>query len=95
MVFDEQNQPLFKRADLGKYLSIENIKHNFKNFLSHYTHLRSDLEGENLTTPLGRTKIPHDIFINLDGSIEMTVRSKKPKAIALVKWITKKDIEKI
>ena len=25
-LFDEQNQPLFKRADLGKHLGIENIK---------------------------------------------------------------------
>ena len=51
-LFDEQNQPLFKRADLG-------------------------------------------IFINLDGSIKMIVRSKKPKAVALVKWLTKKGVEKI
>ena len=35
------------------------------------------------------------MFINLDGSIEMAVRSKKPKAVALVKWLTKKGIEKI
>ena len=32
MLFDEQNQPLFKRADLGKYLGIEDIKINFKTF---------------------------------------------------------------
>ena len=48
-----------------------------------------------MTPSLGRTKIPHGIFINLDGSIEMAVRSKKPKSVALVKWITKKGIEKI
>ena len=41
-LFDEQNQPLFKRADLGKYLGIENIKHNFKEFPSHYTRSRLD-----------------------------------------------------
>ena len=50
-LFDEQNQPLFKRADLGKYLRIENIKHNFKDFPSHYTHLRWDLEAEGSTAP--------------------------------------------
>ena len=43
--FDEQNQPLFKRADLGKYVDIENIKLNFKDFPSHYTRLRSGLKG--------------------------------------------------
>ena len=31
-LFDEENQPLFKRADLGKYLGIEDIKINFKTF---------------------------------------------------------------
>ena len=40
MLFDEHNQPLFKRADLGKYLSIENIKNKFKDFPLHYTRLR-------------------------------------------------------
>ena len=48
-----------------------------------------------LTPSLGRTKNPPDIFINLNGSIEIAVRSKKPKAVALVKWLTKKGMEKI
>ena len=82
MLFDDQNQPLFKRADLGKYRGIEDIKHNFKDFPSH-------------SFSFGRTKNPHDIFINLDGSIEMAVQSKKPKAVVLVKWLTKKGVEKI
>ena len=33
--------------------------------------------------------------INLDGSIEMAIRSKKPIAVALAKWLSKKDVEKI
>ena len=45
-LFDAQNQPLFKRADLGKYLGIEDIRHNFKEFPSHYNRLRLDLEGK-------------------------------------------------
>ena len=56
--FDQQNQPLFKGSALGKYLGKENIKHNFKDFPSHYTHLRSDLEGRGLTAPLRGQKIP-------------------------------------
>ena len=55
-LFDEQNQPLFKRADLGRYLSIRNIGDNFKDFPSHYTRPRSEMEAEGLTAPLGRTK---------------------------------------
>ena len=54
-----------------------------------------DLEGGGQAPTLGRTKNPHDIFINLDGSTETAARSKKPKAIALVKWLTKKGVEKI
>ena len=27
----------FKRGDLGKYIGIEDIRHNFKDFPSHYT----------------------------------------------------------
>ena len=89
------NQPLFKRGDLGKYLCIEDIRHNFKDFPLHYTHPRLDLEAGGWAPSLGRTKNPHRIFINLDGSIETAVRSKKPKAVALLKWLTKKGIEKI
>ena len=94
-LFDNQNQPLFKRGDLGKYLGIEGIRHNLKDFPSHYTRPRSDLEAGGQAPSLGRTKNPHDIFINLDGSIEMIVRSKNPQAVALVKWLTKNVIEKI
>ena len=94
-LFDDQNQSLFKRADLGKYLGIEDIRHNFKGFPSHYTCPRSDPEGGGRAPFLKKTKNPHDIFINLDSSIEMALRSKKPKAVVLVKWITKKGIEKI
>ena len=95
MIFDEQNQPLFKRADLGKYLGIRNIRDNFKDFPSHYTRLRPEIEGVVPYSTLGRTKNPHDIFINLDGSIEMAVQSKRNKAVALAKWLTKKGVEKI
>ena len=48
-----------------------------------------------MTNPIGRTKYSHDIFINLESAIEIAVRSKKPKAVALVKCLTKKGIEKI
>ena len=94
-LFDEQNQPLFKRADLGKYLGIEDVIHNFRDLPSHHNRLRLDLEGWGPTPTLGRTKNPHGIFINLDGSIEMAVWSKKPKAVPLVKWLSKKGVEKI
>ena len=69
-LFDEQNQLLFKRADLRKYLVIRNIRDNFKEFSSHHTHPRSEIEGVGVTDTLGRAKNPHDIFINLDSAKE-------------------------
>ena len=94
-LFDKQNQPLFKRGDLGKYQGTEHMRHNFKDFPSHYTCPRLEIEVDGQAPTLGRTKNPHDIFINFDGSIEMAVRSKTPKAIALVKWLSKKDVGKM
>ena len=66
-----------------------------RDFSSRYTRPRLDLKGVSLTPSFGGTKNPHDIFINLNGSIKIAVRSKKPKAVALVKWLTKKGMEKI
>ena len=94
-LFDDENQPLFRRSELGKYLGIRNIRENFREFLSHHACSRSEIEGVGVTYPPGQTKNSHDIFINLDSAIEIAVRSKKPKAVALVKWLTKKGIEKI
>ena len=36
-LFDDQNQPWFTRADLGRYLGIRNIRDNFKDFPLHLT----------------------------------------------------------
>ena len=80
-LFDDQNQLLFKRTGLGKYLGIEDISHNFKDFPSHYTHLRLDLEAGGRAPSLRKIKKSHDIFINLDGSIATAVQSKNPREL--------------
>ena len=61
----------------------------------HHPRPRSEIEGVGAIDPLGRTKNYHDIFINLNSASENAVRSKKPKTVALVKWLTKKGIGKI
>ena len=38
---------------------------------------------------------PHDAFVNVDSALEMVVRSRKPKAVVLAKWLTKKGVEKL
>ena len=93
-LFDEQNHLLFTRADLGKCLGIRNIGDNFKDFPSHYARPRSEVEAGGLTAPLGRTKNPHDIFINLDGSIEMAVRSRKTKGNCFSKMADQEQCRK-
>ena len=76
-LLDEQKQSLFKRADLGKYLAIRNIRDNFKEFLSDHAHTRSEIEDIGVTYTLGRAKNPDHIFINLDSAIEIAFHYKK------------------
>ena len=72
-LFKKQNQPLFKRADLGTYLGIRNKRDNFKEFTSHYTRTRSELKGVGGTNTLRGATVYHDILINLDCTIEIAV----------------------
>ena len=89
---NEQNQLLLKRADLGCILV---ITHKCKEFDWYFVARTNIKKGEGWIPSLGRSKNPHDIFAKLDGAIEIAVQSKKSKADALVKWLTKNGIEKI
>ena len=75
------------------------VRDSFKEFSSHYTRSRSDIPGDGVTCAQFGTleggKNSHDIFIILDGAIEMAVQSKKPKPVVLVKWLIKKGVKKI
>ena len=57
VLFDEENQPLFKRVGLGKHLGIRNIRDNFKEFLSQHARPRSEIEDVGVTDTLGRAEI--------------------------------------
>ena len=37
----------------------------------------------------------HDAFVDLDAALEIVVRSRKPKAVELAKWLTRKGVEKV
>ena len=91
-LFDRENKPWFKRAGLGRYLGIVDIRHMFKGIK---TPSRLEIMGGVQNPSLGKRKNPHDAFVNLDGALEIAVRSNKPKAVALVKWLSKKGVEKI
>ena len=85
-LFDDQNQPWFKRADLGRYLGILDIARNFKDIK---TTSRLEIMGQGQSLPRsgmrGGSKNPHYDFVNLDSALETAVTFRKPKAVALVK----------
>ena len=97
-VFDDQNQPWFKRANLGRYLGIVKVKSSM-HIPSHFMCKRQDIKG--ILRPVPRSgmrgggKNPHDAFVNLDGAICIATNSKKEKAAALISWLVKKGVEKL
>ena len=93
---DANDAPHFKRADLGRFLGIVDIKTSMRN-LNVATKSRSEIvaEGEYTILSLGKSKNSHDAFVDLEAALEIVVRSKKPKAIELVKWLTRKGVEKV
>ena len=86
---------LFQKVPAGaiETLSDDQNQPLFKRL--HHALPRSEIEGVGMTDTLGKTKASHDIFINLHNAIEIAVRSKKLRAVHLVKWLTKKGKEKI
>ena len=95
VLYDSTNQPCFKRADLGKYLEIKDNRHNFNNFERYFITRSELIEGGGDTPTIGKLKNLHDVFVTLEGAIETTVRSNKPKAVKLVKWLVNKGIAKL
>ena len=93
---DANDAPHFKRADLGRFLGIVDIKTSMRN-VNVATKSRSEIvaEGEHTIPSLGKSKNSHDAFVDLEAALEIVVRSKKPKAIELVKWLTRKGVEKV
>ena len=83
----------FKRADLGRFLGLARIKDMFG---SVKTTSRRDINyGAALNSPLLQGQNDHDAFVDLDGALEIVVRSRKPKAVELTRWLTRKGVEKI
>ena len=77
---------------MGRYLGIADIRHMLKGIK---TTSRLEIMGGVQNPSFRKRKNPHDAFVNLDGALEISVRSRKPKAVALVKWLAKKGVEKL
>ena len=91
---DANDAPHFKRADLGRFLGIVDVRHNFKNIA---TKSRSEIavRGGGCTPSLLQSQNDHDAFVDLEAALEIVVRSRKPKAVELTKWLTRKGVEKV
>lgn len=91
-VLTDAGQPHFKRADLGRFLGVVDIKGTYRDVK---TTPRQLLRGGVLDAPLPKGKNFSDAFVDLQGALEIVVRSKKPKAIELAKWLARKGAEKV
>ena len=91
---DAKSGPWFKRADLGRFLGIVDVRHNFKNIA---TVSRSEIavKGGGPTPSLLQSQNDHDAFVDLEAALEIVVRSRKPRSVELTKWLTRKGVEKI
>ena len=94
---DANDAPHFKRADLGRFLGIVDVRHNFKNIA---TKSRSEIAVRGggcggCTPSLLQSQNDHDAFVDLEAALEIVVRSRKPKAVELTKWLTRKGVEKV
>ena len=77
VLVDTQNQPWFKRADLGRYLGILKVRDSFTNFQAEYIKKREEIPGAGCRSgAYGGGFNPHDVFYNLDGGIEAAMKSK-------------------
>ena len=74
-ILDSDNKPLFKRADIGRFLGLACIKDMFKDVK--YTARLDTKQGAALNSPKQRQN-DQDVFVDLDGALEIVVSSRKP-----------------
>ena len=53
------------------------------------------MNGSVFAAPLKGSTNWHDAFVSLDDTLGIATRSRKPKAVDLIKWLAKKGVEKI
>ena len=84
---------MLKRADLGKYLGIKNIKETYRDI---ETIPRKYVLNEcALVAPPKAGTNWHVAFISSDDALGIATCSRKPKVVDLIKWLAKKGVEKI
>ena len=88
---DSDSKPYFKRVDLGRYLGIVEIRATYRDVK---TTSRNLLIPHASDACLSKDKNDQDAFVDLEGALEIVVRSGKPKAVELTKWLTLKGHQK-
>ena len=67
VIFDENSQPWFERADMGKFLGLSRISMSIPEDMKCDQLARSQIEeGVNPIYPLGKLKNSHDMFISVE-----------------------------
>jgi len=87
---DAKGAPYFKRADLGRFLGIANVREYVAT-----TSRESLIQGCQAARHPTQSQNDHDAFVDLEAALEIVVRSRKPKAVEIVKWLTRKGVEKV
>ena len=82
----------FKRADLGRFLGLVNVKATYRDIS---TVSRKLLSNGVISPHPSQRQNDHDAFVDLEAALEIVVRSRKPKAVELTKWLTRKGVKKI
>ena len=90
---DATGEPHFKRADLGRFLDIKYAKDVYRDIDT--ISRESLLKVGRLSLAPSQRQNGHDMFVDLDAALEIVVRSRKPKTVELVKWLTHKGVEKV
>ena len=89
---DATGAPYFKRADLGRFLGLVDVKATYRDTS---TVSRKLLSNGVISPHPSQRRNDHDAFVDLEGALEIVVRSRKPKAVELTKWLTRKGVEKV
>ena len=82
-VVDGNNKPHFMRADLGRFLGIVDIRATYRDVK---TTSRELLIPHAFDACLPKGQNNQDAFVDLDGALEIVVRSKKHKAEQSKGW---------
>jgi len=90
---DAKGAPYFKRADIGRFLGINRVSEIYRNIDTASREKLLERVGLKPTPLHGQNN--HDAFVTLEAALEIVVRSRKPKAVEIVKWLTRKGVEKV